>query len=73
MTRDAATEALKVGDKVHYQPEYYGDRWENGIVKEVREGINDAVWVVYHAMDWHKYMDYTGAKTSLSDLKLGWL
>ena len=40
---------VKIGDKVHYQPEYYGeDEWENGIIKEIREGRKDAVWVVYN-------------------------
>lgn len=43
---------LHVGDKVHYQPEHYGEsEWENGIVKEVREDVNDAVWVVYNCAE----------------------
>ena len=63
---------LNIGDKVHYQPEYYGDKkWENGIVKELRPP--DGVWVVYNcAGNWHRYKDYTGAKTHLRDLKPGW-
>lgn len=65
---------LKVGDEVHYQPDHYGSNsWENGVVKEVREGTDDSVWVVYNCNgNWHKYMDYTGARTDLSDLRLGW-
>ena len=65
-------EMLRIGTEVHYQPEHYGDiEWENGLVKEIREP--DGVWVVYNcAGNWHKFKDYTAAKTSLWDLKLGW-
>lgn len=65
---------LSVGDKVHYQPEHYGkDRWENGMVKEIRQGKNDGVWVVYNcAGNWDKFKNYTGALTNLRDLKIGW-
>ena len=67
-------EQLKVGASVHYQPEHYGnDRWENGIIKEIRYNVKDAVWVVYNCNgEWHRYKDYTSAKTNLYDLKLGW-
>ena len=66
--------SLKIGDKVHYQPSHHSKQeWENGIIKEVREGVDDAVWVVYHCAErWDKYMDYTSAKTELRDLKFGW-
>lgn len=66
---------IKVGDSVHYQPDHYKetDRWENGVVKVIREDIDDAVWVVYNcAGEWHRFQDYTGCKTSLEDLNLGW-
>jgi hypothetical protein len=66
---------LKIGDKVHYQPEHYVERneWENGKIKEIRECVEDAVWVVYNCNgEWHRYQDYTSAKTNLRDLKLGW-
>ncbi len=65
---------LRIGEKVHYQPEHYGnDRWENGLVKEIRDSVTDGVWVVYNcAGNWNRYMDYTSAKTNLCDLKLGW-
>lgn len=65
---------LCVGDKVHYQPEHYGkDRWENGIIKEIRENRIDAVWVVYNCNgEWERYKDYTSACTNLRDVKLGW-
>lgn len=68
------TSELQVGDKVHYQPEHYGDdEWENGIVKEIRNGKTDGVWVVYNcAGNWDNYTDYTSALTNLRDLKLGW-
>lgn len=67
-------EQVSVGDEVHYQPEHYGEgEWENGVVKETRNGVTDAVWVVYNcAGNWHRYKDYTSAKTQLSDLNLGW-
>lgn len=65
---------LSVGDKVYYQPTHYNNyEWENGVIKEVREGVNDAVWVVYQCVGkWDKYREYTSAKTNLRDLKLGW-
>ena len=63
---------LKIGDKVHYQPEYYGDgHWENGMVKDINN--DESVFVVYHCNnDWKNFKDYTGALTNLRDLKLGW-
>ena len=65
---------LVVGGHVHYQPDHYGpDRWENGRIKEIREGVDDAVWVVYNCGgEWHRFQDYTSAKTNLRDLKIGW-
>ena len=65
---------LRVGDRVHYQPSHYGeDNWENGIIKEVRDNILKSVWVVYNCGgNWDNYVNYTGAKTNLKDLKLGW-
>jgi len=68
---DIAT--LSVGDKVHYQPDYYVDRWQNGIVKEIRKSMTDSVGVVYHCdNDWANYQNYTSALTDLRNLKLGW-
>lgn len=63
--------ALRVGDRVHYQPDYYGDsRWDNGIVKEIGGA---GVRVVYHCGgDWKHYQDYTSALTPVQSLKLGW-
>ena len=65
-------ETLRIGSKVHYQPDHYGEgEWENGIVKELR--APDGVWVVYNCSgNWHRIEDYTAAKTHLQDLKLGW-
>jgi len=80
---------LHVGDKMHYQPAHYqpahyqpahyqpahhkNEKWENGIVKEIREDVLDDVWVIYNcAGNWDRYTDYTSAKTDLRDLKLGW-
>ena len=69
---DIAT--LSIGDKVHYQPEHYGDEsWENGIIKEIRANNNDSVFVVYDCGgNWDRYTEYTSALTNLRDLKLGW-
>ena len=63
-------DTLEVGQKVHYQPEHYGDEFLNGIVKE----INDAgVWVAYsHDGNWDGYADYIAEMTALDSLKLGW-
>jgi hypothetical protein len=73
-TMEGNINLLKVGDKVHYQPEHYGnDRWENGMVKEIRDYVHDSVWVVYNcANNWERFKDYTSAKTNLRDLKNGW-
>jgi hypothetical protein len=65
----------QVGDKVFYQPDHYReeDKFENGIVKEVRGDIHDAVWVVYNCGgQWEHYFKYTSAKTNLRDLNFGW-
>jgi len=69
-----STETLKVGDKVYYQPEHYSpDEYENGIVKEIRPEVTNAVWVVYNCdQNWKAYRDYTSAKTRLEDLFFGW-
>ncbi len=77
---DIAT--LRVGDKVHYQPEHYGkDRWENGMIKEVPDFVTDettptgynSVRVVYNcAGDWKNFKDYTSALTNINQLELGW-
>ena len=68
------TSELSVGQKVHYQPDHYGkEKWENGIIKEIRQGTDRGVWVVYNcAGNWDRYEDYTSALTNLRDLKLGW-
>ena len=73
---------LKVGNKVHYQPDHYSaNKWENGIIKEIPDFETDktsqvgynCVRVVYNcAGNWDNYKDYTSALTNLRDLKLGW-
>jgi hypothetical protein len=68
-------EKPQVGQHVHYQPDHYkeSNRFENGIVKEVRDECDDAVWVVYNcAGEWDRYREYTSAKTNLRDLCIGW-
>ncbi len=74
MTKLSNIADLRIGQKVHYQPEYYDDtRWENGMIKEIRENTLDAVWVVYNcAGEWSRFKDYTGAKTNLRDLRFNW-
>jgi len=66
--------SLQVGMPVRYQPAHYTEEeWENGIIKEIREGKTDGVWVVYNcAGNWDEYQDYTSALTNLRDLKIGW-
>ena len=65
---------LKVGDKVHDQPDHYGDeKWENGIIKEIPAWSLDSVRVVYNCGgDWENYKEYTSALTNIRDLRLGW-
>lgn len=66
---------LKIGQKVHYQPEHYKeeDKWENGMVKEIPDHTTTAVRVVYNcAGEWDNFKNYTSALTNLRDLKLGW-
>lgn len=66
---------LKIGDKVHYQPEHYKeqDKFENGIVKGIPTHTDEAVRVVYNCNnDWNNYKDYTSALTNLRDLNIGW-
>ena len=65
---------LRIGDKVCYQPEHYGnDRWENGRVKEIPNHTFDSVRVVYNCDgQWNNYQNYTSALTNLRDLKVGW-
>ena len=64
---------VKVGDKVCYRPYHDRSQHENGIVKEVRDDVDSAVWVVYHCNnDWDNFRDYTGARTNIADLDLGW-
>lgn len=66
---------LKVGDKVHYQPDHYKQygRYENGVVKEIPEHSLTSVRVVYNcAGNWKNFKDYTSALTNAQDLYLGW-
>ena len=66
---------LRVGDQVRYRPERFKDNeWQNGVVKEIRDGITDGAWVVYNCDgNWDNYIDYRGTLTNLHDLKLGWI
>jgi hypothetical protein len=65
---------IKIGDKVHYQPEHYGDdKWENGMVKEIPDHANDSIRIVYNCGgNWNNFKEYTSALTNIRDLKLGW-
>jgi hypothetical protein len=61
-------EEIAIGEKVRYNDGY---KQEKGIIKEF-SGENHA-FVVYHCNDdWANYKDYTGARTCIIDLKLGW-
>ena len=63
---------INIGDKVHYQPDYYGNKFENGIVKEIVS--ENYIRVVYNCGgDWDNYMNYTSALTYIKELKIGWL
>ena len=66
--------AVRVGDKVHYQPSHYPEsKWENGMVKEIPEYDNHSLRVVFHcAGDWDNFKNYTGQLTSIDHLKPGW-
>lgn len=73
MIRDIAQ--LKIGQKVYYQPDHYKDidRWENGMIKEIRHDNFDAVFVVYNCGgDWKNFENYTSALTNLRDLNINW-
>ena len=66
---------LKIGDKVHYQPDHYkaDDKYENGMVKEIPDHTNEAIRVVYNCNgEWDNFKNYTSALTNLRDLNLGW-
>jgi hypothetical protein len=66
--------ALRVGDRVHYQPDHYqNNEWENGMIREIPSHTNESVRVVFHcAGDWRNFKNYTSALTNLRDLKKGW-
>lgn len=62
---------FKPGGSVHYAPTH--GKKENGVVKSISEdGLH--AFVVYHCNgEWHKYYDYTAARTSIADLREGWV
>lgn len=65
----------EVGQKVYYIPFTGCDPslYENGIIKSIHPS-GDSVFVIYHCGgEWDHYWDYTGALTSLQDLKSGWV
>lgn len=64
---------LTIGQKVHYQPKHFGDKFENGMIKEIPEHTNTEVRVVFNCGgDWDNFQDYTSALTKISDLHLNW-
>ena len=73
MTPDIAD--LMIGQRVRYQPAHYADHEaENGIIKDIRAGLADRVWVVYKCDgNWGRYEEYTGELTMLDQLRVGWL
>lgn len=65
---------LSVGQKVHYKPNHYKEKYENGLIKEIPDWSVDSVRVVYNcAGNWKEYKNYTSVLTNIRDLHLGWL
>jgi len=63
---------LRVGDKVYYQRKP-GNKWENGIVKEIPDHSVTDVRVVYNCNgDWKNFKNYTSILTNIHDLYPGW-
>jgi hypothetical protein len=63
------SEELQQGDYCHYTRSDGGK--ENGRIKSIGE---EYAFVVFRCnKEWDKYEDYTGQRTQLSDLKLGWV
>ncbi len=61
------------GESVHYVPfkDCPSELYENGVVKAVSD--EEHVFVVYHcAGEWHRYQEFTGARTNINDLRPGW-
>ena len=66
---DNVARKLEKGTRVTYVTSY--GKNENGIVKSVCEDGKHA-FVTYNCPDWSDYMNYTGARTEISDLRIGW-
>lgn len=67
------TRELKEGDSVHYRPFQGCDDSlvQNGVVKSVQD--DQHAFVVYNcAGEWHRYRDYTAARTNAGQLSKGW-
>lgn len=61
---------MQKGEKVSYVP-YKGASPERGVVKSVHDGW---AFVVYKCNeDWDNYENYTGIRTPLDKLIIGWL
>lgn len=59
------------GDLVHYKGA--AGEIENGVVKGVPSNNLEIAHVVYKCDDqWHRFRDYTGQATNVSDLEKGW-
>ncbi len=66
---------LHKGDTVTYIPFDGADEslWERGKVKFDKEDDEDFVFVVFKCNnEWDNYSNYTGQRTNVSDLKIGW-
>ncbi len=65
---------LKIGDKVHYQPDHCHDYgYDNGIVKEIPHATNRSARVVYKCdSNRDNFRNYTGELTRVNELKPGW-
>jgi hypothetical protein len=66
---DETPEPMKVGDYVHYTPSAGPE--ENGRIKSIN---GDSASVVYKCNgEWERYEEYTGSRTEMSMLSLGWI
>jgi len=60
---------FQVGERVTYVTPF---KKERGVVKSISDENN--TFVVYNCNnEWHRYFDFTAARTSNDDLKKGWI
>lgn len=62
---------MKKGDKVRYYP-HSGALPEKGIIKSMCDNPEYAFVVYKCGGEWSRYEEFTGCRTDVNDLKLGW-